>query len=120
MRVIAFAIWVFVLLGVGALALTPGLMSMQPGADKMLHMLIFCLLMLWPAMTARKIHHAIYTALLFFSAGLCIEIMQSFVPGRNTEALDILYNTVGIITGAVIGYLLRDTYSTLKALKIKG
>lgn len=113
MKAVFFLMWLLSLGFVAALALVPNLMSINTGADKMLHMLAFCMLMLWPAMTFDKSFNVVMSMLLLFSVGIGMEIMQGFIPQRNSELMDVVFNGGGIVLGSMIGYLLRDAYQAL-------
>lgn len=104
------------LLAIAGLALVPNLVAMNTGADKMLHMLAFCILMLWPAITFQKTLHVVLSMILLFGVGISMEILQEFVPQRNSELMDAVFNGGGIILGCMIGYLLRDAYQSLLPL----
>ena len=56
----------------------------------------------------------LYTLCIGVAVGCIDEFFQSFVPGRNVDILDIVLDSIGIITGIV---LFRA--SRLKAIKNK-
>lgn len=116
MKITFLTIWLSSLALIAAMALVPNLMAINTGADKMLHMLVFCMLMLWPAMAFERIFNIIMSMALLFSVGVGMEIMQSFVPGRESEVMDVVFNSGGIALGSMIGYLLRDAYQSLLPL----
>ncbi|MGB0720250.1 MAG: VanZ family protein, partial [Bdellovibrionales bacterium] len=98
-----------------ALAVMPNF-AVQGGADKMLHLLAFCLLMIWPAMVLEKGRTIVMAAVLLFALGGGTELAQHFVPRRSPDVMDTVFDGLGIACGAMIGYLLRETYQTLAPL----
>lgn len=116
MKFAFLALWFLCLCAIAALALVPNLMATNEGADKMLHLTVFCILMLWPVMTFQKPSAIIAALIGLFSVGIGIELAQEFIPGRNQEVMDIVFNCAGILSGLTIGYLMRDSYQSLLPL----
>ncbi len=113
-RTIFFAIWLLCVITTVIMAVMPAdYMPTQPGADKMLHMLTFCLLTIWPTMTFDKPLHILGAAGFLIAAGISIELLQMLSPTRNTELMDIVFDTIGIGAGLIIGYLFRESYQSL-------
>ncbi len=113
MKIFFLIFWFVCVACIISLALIPNLIATNNGADKMLHLCVFCILMIWPTMTFenRTPIIAAFAGLLVIGVG--IEIAQGFVPGRNQEIMDLVFNSVGIFSGLVIGYFLRDSYQDL-------
>ena len=116
MKIALFILWSLCLLSVAALALVPNLMAMHNGADKMLHLCVFCILMLWPTMTFEKPRFIAVALITLVCIGIGIEAAQIYIPSRNPEIMDMAYNVLGIISGLIIGYLLRESYQSLLPL----
>ena len=93
-------IGVVMLLTVAALLLLPvsGPNVGPPYADKLVHMLVFCILMTWFAGIVQPGYRwALFAALLLFGASM--EALQSVVYWRSGEFLDLVFNLVGLIVG---------------------
>lgn len=110
MKRLFIALWLLLVLAALALALIPNVVKLQNGADKVLHVLVTCLLMLGPALFFRAKKYIIAFAVLMLCAGLGIELIQSLTPDRKPELLDILSNLIGTGLGLLIGYLLKSGY----------
>lgn len=105
--------WLGLIASVAAMSMAPNVIATSPGADKMLHLLVFCILTIWPVMSFTRIRKACIAIGCLFALGAMMEVAQIFVPGRTPEALDLVFNLAGITTGTVIGALVRDTYQDL-------
>lgn len=116
MKFFFLTFWLTCVACIIALAITPNLMATNNGADKMLHLCVFCMLMLWPTMTFDKPRAIIAAFAALFAIGVGIEIAQGFIPGRNQEIMDIAFNSAGIFSGLLIGYFLRNSYQDLLPL----
>ena len=66
--------------------------------DKFLHFFVFFALTILGLLSKFKIHNLLIIAFLF-SLGLALEIIHFFHPYRVFELLDIVANTLGILTG---------------------
>jgi VanZ family protein len=62
-------------------------------------------------------YDAIITLLLCIMIGITDELAQIVIPGRSFELVDILRNTVGILTGAVIFHLFYSVKCCSKAAR---
>lgn len=116
MKALFFTLWVGCVLATIGLAVMPGGVPAHNGADKMLHLLVFCILMLWPATTFDTVKNVSISAAALLVIGVCMEYLQNYIPGRTSELMDIVYNIGGIACGTVIGFLFRDTYQSLLPL----
>jgi VanZ family protein len=82
-------------------------------ADKVVHFMIFCILVLLMIVGFTKQYayaylrkHAVPLSLLIsISYGILIEIIQIPIPGRHLEVMDMLANTIGCFLGYGIFYL---------------
>jgi len=113
-KIAFFTIWLIAVFSTVTLAVIPAEhIPTQPGSDKMLHLLAFCLLMIWPTTTLDYLKNAIFCGIFLLFVGIGIEILQSFIPSRTAEFMDVVYNVGGAIGGFIIGYLFRDSYQAL-------
>lgn len=116
MKAIFFTLWVGCVLATIGLAVMPGGVPAHNGADKMLHLLVFCILMLWPATTFDTVKNVAISAVILLLLGIGMEFLQRFIPGRTSEVMDVVYNTGGLAAGTIIGFLFRDAYQSLLPL----
>jgi uncharacterized protein YacL len=116
MKVVFFAFWIICVAITIGLAVMPGGLPMYPGADKMLHCLVFCILMLWPATTFDRKSNVALAAVFLLGIGILMEYLQTFIPGRSAELMDVVFDGVGLIVGTIIGFLFRDSYQSLLPL----
>ncbi len=93
-------IGVLMLLTVAALLLLP-LRGPDFGpayTDKLVHTLVFCILMTWfSGILKPRYRLAIFAGLLLF--GTSMEWAQSLVHWRSAEVLDLLFNVIGLLIG---------------------
>lgn len=115
-KAIFFTMWVGCVLATIGLAIMPGGVPAHNGSDKMLHLLVFCILMLWPATTFDTTKNVALSAVALLIVGICMEFLQRFIPGRTSEVMDVVYNTGGLAAGTIIGFLFRDAYQSLLPL----
>jgi glycopeptide antibiotics resistance protein len=60
-------------------------------------------------------HDVFITVALCFMVSLSIEILQSWIPSRSSHMLDLLLNTLGGLTGAIIyRFFYRWAYGKVK------
>jgi VanZ family protein len=93
-------IGVLMLLTVAALLLLPmrGPDFAPAYSDKLVHTLVFCVLMTWfSGILQPRYRLAIFAGLLLF--GTSMEWLQSLVYWRSAEALDLLSNVIGLLIG---------------------
>jgi len=72
--------------------------------DKLTHLASYATLMFWWAQlyTVPRQRVALAIALIFLGIG--IELLQGFTPDRQSEVLDALANTTGILLGWLIAH----------------
>lgn len=91
-------------------ATTPDLIGQGYHTDKVLHVFVFSMAMVFFTFkhtnTKKRILYAVI--LLFF--GISIELVQTLTPDRNAELSDIVADIIGIIYGFITGYFLRRGY----------
>jgi VanZ family protein len=103
------ALLVLLVLVVAGFAFTPSMASLPiEHVDKVQHVLAFgCMAGVaalgWPAWrsTALKIGAALLTY------GVFIEVVQSFIPGRDASALDVLADGLGVAAGLLAAQAVR-------------
>lgn len=67
--------------------------------DKAIHCTVYVLFMLLGLPLCRRAHHLWLLFVLALAYGALIEWGQSFVPGRDTSAADMLANALGASLG---------------------
>lgn len=101
-RVWLFAGWAGVL-GAAIVSLTPGTSVMSlPLSDKLIHALVYLVLMLWFGGIYRRRRYLPIAASLF-ALGVALEFLQTRV-GRDRSALDMLANLTGILVGLALAW----------------
>lgn len=110
-------IWAFLVCLVILFSLTPTasllwLLRYAPNDDKLLHLLAYVPLAFLPVISFRTTPHKLQALLFVLTLGYVLELAQSQVPGRHYDHRDMLANTAGIATGALLGLLLRAVFQT--------
>jgi hypothetical protein len=100
-------LWVTGILGFLAFGLIPNFPFFFPGCDKILHISAFMVLMLMPAMTLPQLRHVLACALVLMLCGVSLEVLQNFVPGRESSLQDMAANFTGIMAGLFLGSFTR-------------
>jgi len=86
---------------------TISLLSLSPsesvpqvgGFDKVVHFLSYFFLSLSFWLGFNKVKAAWFVLVLLVLFGVCIEILQSFVPGRMMSFMDAVANALGVLAG---------------------
>jgi VanZ family protein len=101
---ILIAGWSALALGIVAGCLVPAdrLPPYLPN-DKLLHLVSYAVLALPVAMAASSSQQVVAGAVILLGAGLAIEFVQHFIPGRSFCTRDLLANAVGVVIGTVLG-----------------
>ena len=83
----------------------PGVVvSEYDGADKVVHMLSYFVLMVWfSGMYARRRQAPIALTLILF--GIVLEFIQAQLPYRQFDPLDLVANATGILLGLCLSLL---------------
>lgn len=110
MRQKSLIVYILFLCAAFGASLIPEFIEMGFLTDKMMHVLIVCLALIWPCLNFERWRNIFILSALFLCAGAGIEILQTLTPDRHMEIEDILANITGILFGLVIGYLLRTGY----------
>ena len=112
--------WAFLVCLVILLSITPAtsliwLFQYAPSDDKLLHFLAYIPLAFVPVVWFRTTPHKLQALLFVLALGYILELAQSQVPGRHYDHLDMLANTAGIATGALLGLLARALFRESQA-----
>jgi VanZ family protein len=110
MRRFFYFFWALALPVLLMVSLIPDFMPMTIYSDKMLHVSVFCLFLLGPALSYQRWRYVFLLASLLFAAGVFLEIVQSYIPRRESSLDDMIANGTGVLLGLTIGYLLRSGY----------
>jgi VanZ family protein len=89
-------------------------MSLMPGKqlpkglpwDKALHFIGYAGLAFLARMGSKK-HPSWQIVVGCIGFSLLIEFLQQFIPNRGFEWLDLMANSLGVLTGVVVGYWLK-------------
>jgi VanZ family protein len=107
------ALYMALIWTISSLSLTDVSVSRVPLGDKGVHFVeygVLAFLLAHAALRTWPRHHPLRTASLavFLAAlwGFVDEIHQGFVPGRSSEALDLVADTAGAAVGAALRYAL--------------
>ncbi len=105
-----FGISVF-LIALMAVAFIPNLFETPTYyADKMLHILVCVVVLIWAFFSFRSRVGIIITCVVLCVGGLGVELLQGLIPGRSVSADDVGANLIGVALGVVIGGLLKRGY----------
>jgi VanZ family protein len=104
-------VWRVVLVALAVMPVPPR--ELSTGWDKLNHSAAFAALTFVARLAFPAGRHANWTvALAMFAYGGLIEIVQLFVPGRESEWADLLGDTIGIGVGMLLAFwALRRTRS---------
>ena len=72
--------------------------------DKVLHLGAYAALMSWFAQIFRHERTRLMLALGFIALGVAMELLQGLVPSRQSDLLDIVANTSGIVLAWALSY----------------
>ncbi len=107
------AIWVAGIIGFLAISVVPIGRNPFPGieaGDKIAHLGVFFILALFPVVTGVASKRAVIVVLSIVAVGS--ELLQSLLPYRSWEVIDITADLLGLFAGLAAGYALtrmRDT-----------
>ncbi len=92
-----FHIYIIILIGLSVYPLG----NQIPTNDKFNHLIGFCVYIVLFKLAYPKMN-SLFLLISGIGLGILIEIIQSFVPYRQTEFLDVVADTVGLIIGFVL------------------
>jgi VanZ family protein len=75
--------------------------------DKAAHFAAYLLLAMLPVFAADLPRVGIALALTMIPLGIAVEFFQRLIPGRSFEILDIIANSLGVLTGVFLGLWFR-------------
>jgi VanZ family protein len=73
-----------------------------PFADKVVHFLTYFILTIIALISSTQKHSLLMILAIQILIGVCVEVAQSFIPGRTPEFLDVLANSLGVLFGALV------------------
>lgn len=104
MKKLAIRSAIFVVYGV-----VVALASLQPGGgsfigsyDKLVHFLTYSLFAVLAYRIVASGRHYLFVCIGIVTYSGLLEVAQSFVPGREMSALDLLANASGVVLGALL------------------
>ena len=83
----------------------------QPFNDKVAHFLTYFILTFIALLSSNQKHSLLSILAIQVLIGVCMEVAQSFIPGRTPEFLDVLANSLGVLFGALVYFLFRKIKS---------
>ncbi|MFH1837130.1 MAG: VanZ family protein [Candidatus Omnitrophota bacterium] len=102
-------IWSFVILMFSALPYKGDFQLLTGHFDKMAHFFEYAVLTVllmrgayrsWACSMAKNVLFALIFAIVY---GIVMELIQRFIPGREMDVQDIIYNLIGAGFGAILG-----------------
>ena len=83
--------------------------SLRPGGDvsidpldKVVHLLVYYIFAVFGYRALQNKRHYPYLCLGIIAYGALLELGQSWIPGRDMSAYDLLANTMGVLLGAAV------------------
>lgn len=117
MKITLTLLWIlFIVIGIAFIAI-PDIFKMYAHADKFLHILFSCLFILGPTLYFDKKSIIFSIAACIILSGFGLELIQSLLPDRKAEILDILSNLCGVTLGLIIGFLIKSGYRAGHSIK---
>lgn len=112
-RALTLTVWLIGMMSFSVMALIPSLgvlntvISLENNVDKLLHLMAFFFLALWPALSLKKLRHIYWSAVLLAGMGVAIEGLQGLTPTRVPSVEDALANLAGIAFALLLASVLR-------------
>jgi len=97
--------WALVVLVTVGSVIPGAVMDELAPSDKLMHGFAYFLLMIWFAGLYTKQRHAVI-ALLLIAFGSLLEIVQSRLPYRFFDPMDLLANATGVALGLLLSFAL--------------
>ncbi|MBT7605496.1 MAG: VanZ family protein [Kordiimonadaceae bacterium] len=79
--------------------------------DKVAHFLIYFILTFIALLSSTKKHSLLSILAIQILIGICLEVAQSFIPGRFPEFLDVIANSLGVLVGALVYFIFQKIKS---------
>ncbi|MCB1562657.1 MAG: VanZ family protein [Alphaproteobacteria bacterium] len=116
MKTLSLILWLLCLCFFAALSLIPELLPASGGTDKILHLLGYTMLALFPALSFKSRRAKILTACLLFCGGVGAEFLQEIIGGRTGSISDAAANMAGIALGFITAFFLRKGWNAVPAI----
>jgi VanZ family protein len=84
--------------------------GMLPVSEKVLHFCIYTWLALLSLIIVRRRPIALLVAFAMVLLGVTLEFGQKLVPGRAFELRDMFVNSLGVLTGVLLGIIATRIY----------
>jgi len=75
-------------------------------ADKLAHFIAYGGMGFLAYISVASVNKRVYLFLLVISLGVVLEFFQLYIPGRSASFVDIMANTLGVIVGYFVGWIL--------------
>lgn len=111
MKKLLIVLWAMSVLVGFAFVIVPEIIKMHGYADKFMHILFACLFILGPMLYFKNLKYTLALAACILFCGVGLEIVQSMLPDRKAELLDIVSNLTGVSLGLITGYFLKSGYN---------
>jgi VanZ family protein len=85
-------------------SLTPSLPDLPsfPGADKILHVTAYAIMMLWFGFLYQSRRSLVIWGALFITLGIALDLLQGTTSYRSMEVLDMIANAFGVLLGGML------------------
>jgi VanZ family protein len=87
---------------VALISLRPGGESSIDPLDKVVHLLVYYIFAVFGYRALQNKRYYPYLCVGIIAYGALLELGQSYVPGRDMSAYDLLANTLGVLLGAAV------------------
>lgn len=86
----------------GSLTPSPPELPGFPGADKLMHGLVYAVMMLWFGFIYRSGRSVVLLGALFILLGIALDVLQGTTEYRSMEILDMASDAVGVLVGGLL------------------
>lgn len=86
----------------GSLMPSPPSLPGFPGADKMMHLTAYAMMMLWFGFVYRSRRKLLALGALFITLGMVLDLVQGTTGYRSTELADMIANAFGVLIGGLL------------------
>ena len=76
---------------------------------KLEHLIAYLVLMLWFANIYPQRSHRLWLSAGLIVIGVCLEFLQSMIPGRRFLYTDMMYSVVGVLIGLILAKTFLST-----------
>ena len=106
--------WLGIVITLGVSLMPPPFNEGGAHTDKIVHLVGYSVLMFWWAQLIFQRRWRLAVAVVLF--GIVIEWLQGFTPNRQTDALDALANSSGVLLGWLVARLSPNLPQCFSAL----